>query len=613
MDEQLLAQQVPASLIEIIKRSVQNQSATNESAYTHGLLGVNQQGNYLFVNTLVICFFVLCGCCLLFRLYTLAHSYFRQVLTAGAAADRHAIFSANRTSIWPWFKRYVLYAPLWNKRHNKEIQLSSAVSIGTLPSRFHTILLSIYVITNIAYCFVLDYSQENRAATIAELRGRSGALAAINLIPTVLFAMRNNPFIPLLHVSYDTFNLFHRWAARVVIAESSLHVLAWAINAVTTSGGPGIGTMLRQSVSFQWGAVGAVLFLVIGVQAWSPIRHASYEFFINSHRLLVLIALIGVYVHLETANLPQLPYVVLAFLAWVTEWTIRGLKIIFYNYSGQRRTTVIAEALDGGATRVTFNLTQPWKFRPGCHVHVYLPQIGLWSSHPFSVAWSKTVQRCEVEEKLPTTEVNLDKEDDVTTSLSLVIRAREGMTGKLFKRASAAPGKVISLWGMVEGPYGGHESLDSYGTVLLFAAGVGITHQLGYVRHLVRGATDGTLSARKIVLAWSIPEKACLEWVREWTDEILKIPGRKDVLQIHIFVTRAPKGEALMVSGSGMVKVVPGRCDAQKMVDTIFMERVGAMVVTVCGPGVFSDDIRHAVRKRVQLGSVDFIEEAFTY
>jgi hypothetical protein len=37
------------------------------------------------------------------------------------------------------------------------------------------------------------------------------------------------------------------------------------------------------------------------------------------------------------------------------------------------------------------------------------------------------------------------------------------------------------------------------------------------------------------------------------------------------------------------------------------------MAVTVCGPGAFADEVRDAVRRRVKVGSLDFIEEAFTY
>jgi hypothetical protein len=35
---------------------------------------------------------------------------------------------------WSNIKKYILYAPLGKKRHNRELQLSSAVNVGTLPS-----------------------------------------------------------------------------------------------------------------------------------------------------------------------------------------------------------------------------------------------------------------------------------------------------------------------------------------------------------------------------------------------------------------------------------------------------------------------------------------------
>jgi len=49
------------------------------------------------------------------------------------------------------------------------------------------------------------------------------------------------------------------------------------------------------------------------------------------------------------------------------------------------------------------------------------------------------------------------------------------------------------------------------------------------------------------------------------------------------------------------------------VLDQEIRERTGAMAVTVCGPGAFGDGVRKAVRKRVQVGVVDFIEEAFSY
>lgn len=45
---------------------------------------------------------------------------------------------------------------------------------------------------------------------------------------------------------------------------------------------------------------------------------------------------------------------------------------------------------------------------------------------------------------------------------------------------------------------------SSFGNVVLVAGGVGVTHQLLYVRDLIRGYQHRTSPIRRIVLAWAI-------------------------------------------------------------------------------------------------------------
>jgi len=484
-------------------------------------------------------------------------------------------------------------------------------------------MLLILVGTNLTYILVLPWYQA-QPEIIAELRARSGVMAVINLIPTVLFAMRNNPLIPLLQISYDTFNLLHRWAARVVVVDSLIHVFAWGANTYREGKMQAISTSLANTPSYSWGLGATVCFTVIFLQAWGPVRHAFYETFLNAHRLLALFGVIGVYVHIDTHHLPQLFWIIIVILIWVGEYIFRFGWILYYNLSllpsqhSKRLTRVTIEALPSQACRVTFTLVRPWGWpRPGCHVHVYMPTLSLWSSHPFSVAWTETKHPQSA--SLPLTEetkrmtvADLDLRNDTQTTLSLVIRARTGFTRHLYDRASASASGIYTTWGAIEGPYGGWDSLESYGTVLLFAGGVGITHQVGFVRQLVQGAHLGTVSARKIILVWSVPNTEALEWVRPWMDDILKLPGRRDVLKILLFVTK-PRSHSEVISGTGTVQMFPGRCNPQTILDRELVERVGAMAVTVCGPGAFADCVRAAARRRVGKGVLDFAEEAFTY
>lgn len=648
-------------------RAAGAENYTNATAvadqYTHGLAGVSQTANFIYVEVLIISFCGLLAITLLYRWLRMGNIHLRHLFTMGKWEDQR-YWMHNHTHFWPRIKRNLIYAPLFRVRHNKEIQLSNAISMGTLPSRYHTLLLLLYLASNLAYCLALSWG-ENRLAILAELRGRTGALAALNLIPTVLFALRNNPLIPILGVSYDTFNLLHRWCARIVIYESVVHTICWAVSSMEAGGLREVRLSLAVSMSYQWGMVAMCALGVVLITSLGPLRHAFYETFLNVHRILVMVAIIGIYIHLDKANLPQVPYVQLCLAFWVAEWAWRSFRIIYHNVSRQKGITkVTIEALPAEACRVTFDLSRPWNWHPGNHVHVYLPRISLWSSHPFSIAWaesrahnpsirdleleklsgypseslkapsvlattglarpslnirSSTYSRASMKggisaaiaEKQDTANIAVPRDAGVS-SVSLIMRARSGMTRKLYEKASASPTGTITTWGAIEGPYGGHESLTSYGTVVLFAGGVGITHCVGYVYHLLLQHAAGLTSTQKILLVWSIPNTESLEWVRSWMEKILRMEGRRDVLRIQIFVTK-PRNRGEVISNTGSVQMFPGRCNPQTVLQKEMQERIGAMGVSVCGPGGFADAVRAAIREVVQVGSVDFVEEAFTY
>ncbi|KAF2769132.1 putative FRE ferric reductase-like transmembrane component [Teratosphaeria nubilosa] len=645
--------------------------------YSYGLSGVVQKGNYLFINILLICFLALLIVTVIFCLVHSANAWLRKLFTMGRL-EAHRYWMHNHSFWCPKLKKELLYAPLWKIRHNREIVLNRKhhIDMGCVPGRFHTILLVLYCASNVAYMLALSWGRANANSVAAELRGRSGSLAAFNLIPTVLFALRNNPLIPLLKVSYDTFNLLHRWCARVVIIEATIHTICWGANALTAGGLYQVRVQLQTSTSYTWGMVGTCAMAVIFIQAWSPVRHAFYEVFINGHRLLAGIAIAGVWMHLDYANLPQFPYLQLVVAFWAIEVGWRVLRILWHNYTWRKGITkVTIEALPAEACRVTFELSRPWKWQPGCHVHAYLPHFALWSSHPFSIAWAENSQRIPIS---PMSEVDTEKlaahvpsiadssrdsmppsfrvgdrqpsvtqrysmtsrkksapiapfittvtekthqsslrnialpRDSTVTSVSLIMRARDGLTRKLYEKASNTRTGTLTTWGAIEGPYGGHDDMTSYGTVILFAGGVGITHCIGYLHHLILHYQAGTSSIRKILLVWSVPNTECLEWCRKWMDEILRMEGRRDVLQIQLFVTK-PRHRGEVVSNTGSVQMFPGRCNPETIMEREMAERIGAVGVTVCGPGAFADSVRAAVRQQVENGCVEFQEEGFTY
>lgn len=585
--------------------------------FSRGLTGVDQDTNYLFVHVLLACFLLLALGFLLLRLARMANAHIRHLSTVGGAPNQ-SFWSTSQTTWWPWIQKHVEYAPLWRVRHNREIQLSSAVTIGTLPSRFHFFLLASYLASNIAYCLVLPWGAEQSHEVVAALRGRSGVLAALNMIPLYLFAGRNNPLIRLLHVSYDTYNLLHRWLGRIVVIESLVHTFCWLSNTYAAGQWPAVAEALRNVPSYTWGLVGTCVMLFMVTVAYSPIRHAFYETFLWLHKILALVALAAVYVHVADHKLPQLPWLQLVFVIWAYEYAWRLARLLYYNVGLRRMSRVTVEAMPSEACRVTVELARPWRARPGSHAHLYIPGVSWYTTHPFSIAWASNhapeLRRPPFDdlEKGGGGEASGHDRAAKVNTVSFVIRARTGFTRQLYERASAQSSRTFTATGMIEGPYGAHAPLNSYGTVMLFAAGVGITHPVSFVKHLVEGHARGTVSCRRLVLVWSVPNTESLEWVRPWMDEILRLPGRRDVLRIKLFVTK-PRSAQEMMSGTGSVQMFPGRCSPGALIEAEMRDRVGSMAVTVCGPGAFSDGVRDAARRRVEDGCLDFFEEAFTY
>ncbi|KAI7515284.1 ferric reductase like transmembrane component, partial [Hortaea werneckii] len=196
-------------------------------------------------------------------------------------------------------------------------------------------------------------------------------------------------------------------------------------------------------------------------------------------------------------------------------------------------------------------------------------------------------------------------------SMSLIVRRRTGFTDKMFKKAERSPAGKFITTAFVEGPYG-EQCLQSYGTVMLFAAGVGITHQVPHVRDLVNAYADGTCATRKVVLVWIIQSPEHLEWIRPWMTQILGMDKRRDILKILLFVTR-PRSTKEIHSPSSSVQMFPGKPDVGALIDKEQAAQIGAMAVSVCGTGGLADDVRRATRQRCHATEMDFFEEAFSW
>ncbi|KAJ5774779.1 FAD-binding 8 [Penicillium paradoxum] len=597
-------------------------NATYIYDYSRGLDGVDVPRDVIitriiYISLAAVAVGLFCG-----RVAQMSYAYLRRITASGANKQQQNFWAQEQSRWWPNLKKHLLYAPLGTKRHNRELQLSSVVSVGTLPSRLQAIMVILYFVSQVTYCVYLDYSVNNKAALVAELRGRSGTLAVLNMIPLFILAGRNNPLIPILHISFDTYNLLHRWLGRIVVLESVVHTVAWAVNAVDEEDFTHMLARLRNTPFFSWGLLGTCSMIFLSLHSPSPIRHAFYETFLHLHQLAAVLAFIGIYVHLRIDNLPQQTWARIIAAIWLGDRLARLFRLLHLNVSTSGTTAMVVQALPGEACRVTFHLPKLVHIQPGCHVFAYIPKISWWMSHPFSIAWAEPSTNAV----LPSSPTHQDtKYQDLekqsiqskskpTTQVSLIIGAQKGMTRRLYDLANASPSKSLSLTGFIEGPYGSHPTDPaSYGTTILFSAGAGITHHLLYTRQLVIQAAQHSAATRKVYLIWSVRSTDHLAWVSSYMDEILHLPGRRDILVIKLFVSK-PRRVADVVSPSQTVLMHSGRCRPEVVLDEILPDRAGAALVSVCGPGAFADEVRAAARARIGKGAVvDFVEEAFTW
>jgi len=589
----------------------------NPFQYSQGLAGVDQPSNYLFANILTATVLLPAVLALCFRVITNARNYRRQI-SAVTSCKGQDFWRKDSHPFWGLLKRHFLYAPIRSHRSSNETKSTIQIKTVDQITRPQLAIITIYFISNIAYCLTIP--AQRTPQMVAAFRGRSGALATLNLIFTVLFALRNNPFINLLQVSYDTFNLFHRWMARLVILESTAHVSAFLYNTYHTTrdgveGWKNISWLLSQSTSFQCGLTGFLALILLMVHSIKLLRHPFYETFLTIHRMGIAIMILGIYFHLEIHALPQLPWTYLVIIILLLEPSARVFLILRHNLSwkGRAWTRVSLEALPGDATRVTFALPRSWNTKPGSHVHIYLPRLALLGSHPFSVAWSQSSGYAKaMSEALPSTIDDLKVEAGPST-VTCIVRSRQGMTRSLYKLALQSGKDQVYLWGAIEGPYGGYHSLDSYGTVVLFAGGVGITHQLSFVRYLLEAHNSNMAATQKIVLVWCVANLDALEWVQPWLDQIAAIQSFHEVVRIRLYVTRMTSHTLDGYLLPAYLDVRPQKCQVQELLDEEILAQIGAMAVSVCGPGGLSGSVRAAVRQRVRLRSIDFFEEAFSY
>ncbi|KAL2802717.1 ferric reductase like transmembrane component-domain-containing protein [Aspergillus granulosus] len=553
----------------------------------------------------------------------------RRRLQAIIRGENQAKF-ARRSGLIACLNRHVFYAPILSTRHSREFRLGKA-HMGTLPLRIETILLTGYIGINFAFFFSLIDWWKDYQELLYQLKYAAGHLAVMNTPGLVLTAGRNNPLIPLLGIQFDTFNLIHRWVGRLIVVGAIVHTACVVVGKIAETSMAETADAIWHTPFYIYGMVAFIGFLLISIQSISPLRHAFYEAFLHLHIFLAVAAFVGLWYHLR--GLTQ-QYVLLAtIILWGLERGARLGSLIWRNW-GKRRTVADVELLPGNVARVNVALARTWKFKSGQYMYLYIPSLGLWTSHPFSVAWTASEEAAVADKTDGGDSFNLLLHEKPRNTVSFLIKRRDGFTCKLLHKAINAEECQFRATAFAEGPFGGLHSLSSYGTVLLVAGGIGITHPMSYLHEFVEGFAARTIAVRRVSLIWVIRSLDHLSWIHPWIVSLFDHPSLRCIpqhpyqsqglnLSIQVHVTDAESsGEEYMSDESPWALTAPpsvtvsigfGKPCFGHIIETEKESQVGAMAVSVCGPGGMGDDIRQSVRMAQGSKTVDLYEETFTW
>ncbi|EMD65825.1 hypothetical protein COCSADRAFT_86745 [Bipolaris sorokiniana ND90Pr] len=117
-----------------------------------------------------------------------------------------------------------------------------------------------------------------------------------------------------------------------------------------------------------------------------------------------------------------------------------------------------------------------------------------------------------------------DSESD-DHNFQLRIQPRSGFTNRLLTHNLY---RTTELSAFIEGPYGQGFDLRDFGTVVLFASGIGIVGHLAFVQKLIRDHRQSKTKTRDLLLVWHVDDKYQLDLVWEVMNTILRkddLPG----------------------------------------------------------------------------------------
>ena len=206
---------------------------------------------------------------------------------------------------------------------------------------------------------------------------------------------------------------------------------------------------------------------------------------------MAILVIYATWRHLELAPRSTRLYLYIAVGIFASATGSRFCRLLVRNASWSRQSEPAKVTQIHHALQVQIHVTRPWKVRAGQYVYIWMSGVSFWStlqSHPFAVCWWDDVQ-------------------GKGSNIYLLIKLRDGFTQKLLRHANS---RALSCW--VDGPYGTVVEAAAFGSVLMFATGIGIAAQVPYLKEILQMVRDARAQTRSILLVWQLDDESKLRW-----------------------------------------------------------------------------------------------------
>ena len=378
----------------------------------------------------------------------------------------------------------------------------------------------------LAFVLALEFiNNDVQGAQHYQALGIRAAWLAVAQVPLlILLAGKNNLIGFVTGVSYERLNVLHRWVSRVLLLLATLHL-----------GYQNYGWNLYGLVHIEWstdscppsGIAAYAVLLWLNLSTLAPFRNFSYEFFVIQHLITFFGFIIAIMIHLPSTALYSRVYIYIPIALYIVDRLIRTLRFAYNNIRPGRATLT---AFDGGVTKIRVQIKHVDKWRPGAHVLLKIPQLGLIQSHPATIA------------SVPSSHNN---------DLVFILKGQKGFTNRLLRSAESPTATLLpktqqdataaqqTHTALIDGPYGGsHADFAAFDTVLLIAGSTGVTFILPQLLDIAHRASSQRLPVRRLEFVWVVKNSSWTAWIsEELSSASAQLRAAGIDVRIRIFIT----------------------------------------------------------------------------